>query len=142
MKKQHCECQFLLWSGRTPLPVLRPLVHLHYCDPSAGLQGSYIFLSACWQQYPELPGANYFYRERFYDFVIACVKYVKYQNPFVKKDEAWNRVNIDTLKERLSADLCRMNIGEWENKLYEILIQFEMLLEYEKRRYSSYLRYK
>ena len=83
-------------------------------------------------------------RERFYSFVIACVKYVKYQNPFVTKQEAWKSINMDILKEQLCADLRRReNAGEiagWEDRVYETLIRFETLLEYEKVRYSHGLR--
>ena len=91
------------------------------------------------------PFENHFLdRERFYSFVIACVKYVKYQNPFVTKQEAWKSINMDILKEYLCADLSRReNAGEiagWEDRVYETLIRFETLLEYEKVRYSHRLR--
>ena len=77
---------------------------------------------------------QYFVRERFYSFVIMCVKYVKGVR-FVTKQEAWKSIDMDILKEHLYADLAELrkqNYAAYEERLYEILIKFEMLLEYEK----------
>ena len=82
-------------------------------------------------------------RDMFYSFVIACVKYVKYKHPFVKKEEAWKSINMDTLKERLENDLAELrshNYAAYEERLHEILVKFETLIEYEKRRYVKGLR--
>ena len=86
---------------------------------------------------------HYSDRERFYSFVIACIKYVKYKNLFITKQEAWKSINMDTLKERLEndlADLRESNYSAYEAKLHEILVNFESLIEYEKVRYSHGLR--
>jgi hypothetical protein len=86
---------------------------------------------------------NYLNRERFYSFMISCVKYVK-EIKFVTKQEAWKSINMDILKEHLCTDLRRReNSGEisgWEDRVYETLIRFEKLLEYEKVRYSHGLK--
>jgi len=82
-------------------------------------------------------------RDMFYNFVIACIKYVKYQQPFVKKEEAWKSINMDTLKERLENDLAELkknHYAAYEEKLHEILVKFETLIEYEQRRYEKGLR--
>ena len=83
---------------------------------------------------------HYLDRERFYSFVIACVKYVKTEIRFVTKQEAWKSIDMDILKEHLYADLSKKNITGWEDRVYETLIRFETLLEYEKIRYSHGLR--
>jgi hypothetical protein len=97
-----------------------------------------------WINSPILFTGNYFDRERFYSFVISCVRYVKYQNLFITKQEAWKSINMDILKEHLCADLKRReNSGEisgWEDRFYETLVRFETLLEYEKVRYSYGLK--
>ncbi len=82
---------------------------------------------------------QYFVRERFYSFVIMCVKYVK-EVRFVTKQEAWKSIDMDILKEHLYADLSKTNITGWEDRIYETLIRFETLLEYEKTRYSHGLK--
>ena len=95
-----------------------------------------------WINSPTLFG-HYLDRERFYNFVIACIKDVKYNNPFVKKEEAWRSINMDTLKEHLEndlADLRENNYEVYEKRLHEILIKFETLIEYEKVRYLRRLR--
>lgn len=86
---------------------------------------------------------NFFDRERFYSFVIMCVKYVK-KVRFVTKQEAWKSIDMDILKEHLCADLSKREIAReiagWEDRVYETLARFETLLEYEKVRYSHGLR--
>ena len=85
---------------------------------------------------------QYFVRERFYSFVIMCVKYVK-EVRFVTKQEAWKSINMDILKERLENDLAELrahNYAAYEERLHEILVKFETLIEYEKVRYSHGLR--
>ena len=83
---------------------------------------------------------HYLDRERFYSFVIACVKYVKREILFVTKQEAWKSINMDILKEHLCTDLRKREIAGgivgWEDRVYETLIRFETLLEYEKVRYG------
>jgi hypothetical protein len=87
---------------------------------------------------------NYFNRERFYSFVIACVKYVKYQNPFVTKQEAWKSIDMNILKKHLNIDLKKREIQKeitgWQNWVYDTLVRFETLFEYEKIRYLHGLR--
>ncbi len=86
---------------------------------------------------------HYLDRERFYSFIIACIKNVKYKNPFMTKEEAWNSINMDVLKKRLEEDLAGLrerNYTAYEHKLHEILVNIETLIEYEKVRYSKGLR--
>jgi len=96
-----------------------------------------------WINDPYVFTVSYFARARFYDFVIACVKHVKYQNPFIRKEEAWKSINMDTLREHLEADLAKLrdeNYDLYEERLHEILVNFETLIEYEKIRYSHGLK--
>jgi len=77
-------------------------------------------------------------RENFYCFVISCVRYVK-DIKFVTKKEAWKNINMDILKEHLESDLAELraqNYAAYAEKVHEILVNFETLLEYEKTRYS------
>lgn len=92
-----------------------------------------------WVNGPTPFANNYFARERFYSFVIMCVKFVKGIR-FVTKQEAWKSINMDILKEHLYADLSKTNISGWEDRVHEALIRFETFLEYEKIRYSQGLR--
>jgi hypothetical protein len=92
-----------------------------------------------WINSPQMFTQNYFEKLLFYSFVIACVKYVK-GIPFITKKEAWRRIDMDILKDRLCADLSKMNIYTWESRVSEILIRFETLIEYEKTRYSQGLK--
>jgi hypothetical protein len=86
---------------------------------------------------------NYLNREKFYSFVIACVKYVK-EIKFVTKQKAWKSIDMNILKAHLFADLRRREnageISDWEDRVYETLIRFEKLLEYEEIRYSHGLK--
>ncbi len=77
--------------------------------------------------------------QRFYDFVIACVRYVKYKHHFVKKEVAWKSINMDTLRKRLEihfAELKANNFSAFDERVHEILVKFETLIEYEKRRHG------
>ena len=96
-----------------------------------------------WINGPTPFAKHYLNRERFYSFVIACVKFVKYKHPFVTKGEAWKSINMDTLREHLETDLAKLrdeNYDLYEERLHEILIKFETLIEYEKIRYSHGLK--
>ena len=87
-----------------------------------------------WINSPSAFSAHFLDRERFYRFVKSCVGYVK-SIKFVKREEAWKSIDMDILKEHLCADLAELrkqNYAAYEERLYEILIKFEMLLEYEK----------
>jgi hypothetical protein len=93
-----------------------------------------------WMNNPNLFTGNYYDKERFYSFVISCVIHVKYKYPFVNKQEAWKNIDMDVFKQKLSDDLCKKKITNWEEILYDILIKFETFIEYEKIRYSFGLK--
>lgn len=96
-----------------------------------------------WIKDPYVFSGNYHARERFYDFVISCVSYVKCQVRFITKDEAWKSINMDTLREHLEEDLAKLkktNCDLYYDRLHEILVSFENLIRYEKRRYQKGLR--
>ena len=96
-----------------------------------------------WIDNPYVFSGNHYARETFYDFVIACVRYVKDHVHFVPKDEAWKSINMDTLKEHLEADLAKLkkeNYKLYDERLHDILENFDNLRRYEKRRYEKRLR--
>jgi hypothetical protein len=77
-------------------------------------------------------GEHWADKQRLYHFVISCVNYVK-DIKFVKKEEAWKRINLDILKEHLMKDIASI-WGDTESIVPKMLVQFEELLEYEKER--------
>jgi hypothetical protein len=92
-----------------------------------------------WINDPHLFAHNYFERQLFYHFVIACVRYVK-SIPFITREEGWRRIDMVILKDCLCADLSKKKNAEWGSEVTKILIRFETLIEYEKTRYSQGLK--
>ncbi|MBN1693560.1 MAG: hypothetical protein JW845_08415 [Dehalococcoidales bacterium] len=81
-------------------------------------------------------------RQYFYQFVERSVYFVKHIL-FVKRKEAWRTIDMDVFKEHLCkrfSELKENNYPEYEEKVHEILCNFEMLIEYEKTK-DPVLRY-
>ena len=89
-----------------------------------------------WIHGPTLFG-HYQDRVQFYEFFLSCVRYVN-KIKFVKKEIAWKSLDINILKEHLYDDLAelrRKNYAVYEERVHEIIVKFEMLLEYEENKY-------
>ena len=84
-----------------------------------------------WINGADLFTRGYYEQKLLFEFVRTCFSYVKYSK-FIKRDDAWRKINFDVFMQYLDKDLSNRNLPNHEEKVNEVYIQFEYLIRYQK----------